>query len=74
MSGSLSLRVSSMAQHLSAHAVTLSLVTLLERLLLMSNAYYVTRSIVRGIFWATVAGLSLVAIQLFIVAVWSLQF
>ena len=40
----------------------------------MSNAYYVTRSIVRGIFWAAVAGLSLVGIQLFIVAVWSLQF
>ena len=39
-----------------------------------SNAYYTTRSIVRGIFWATVAGLSLVGIQLFIVAVWSLQF
>lgn len=40
----------------------------------MSKAYYVTRSIVRGIFWATVAGLSLAGIQLFIVAVWSLQF
>lgn len=40
----------------------------------MSNAYYTVRSIVRGIFWAVVAGLSLVGIQLFIVAVWSLQF
>jgi hypothetical protein len=40
----------------------------------MSNAYYTTRSIVRGIFWACVAGLSLAGIQLFIVAVWSLQF
>ena len=39
-----------------------------------SNAYYVTRSIVRGIFWATVAGLALVGAQLFIIAVWSLQF
>jgi hypothetical protein len=63
-----------MAQHLSVHVVTLSLVTLLERLLLMSNAYYTTRSIVRGVFWACVAGLSLAGIQLFIVAVWSLQF
>ena len=40
----------------------------------MSNAYLITRAIVRGIFWATVAGLSLVGIQLFIVAMWSLQY
>jgi len=39
----------------------------------MSNAYYTIRSIVRGIFWATVAGLSLVGIQLFIVALWAIN-
>jgi hypothetical protein len=39
-----------------------------------SSAYYTIRSIVRGIFWACVAGLSLVGLQLFIVAVWSLQY
>lgn len=40
----------------------------------MTNTYLTIRSIVRGIFWAGVVGLSLVGIQLFIVAVWSLQF
>jgi hypothetical protein len=44
-----------MAQHLSVHVVTLSLVTLLERLLLMSNLYLFTRGVVRAIFWGSVA-------------------
>lgn len=39
----------------------------------MSNTYLTIRSIVRGIFWATVAGLSLVGIQLFIVALWAIN-
>jgi hypothetical protein len=38
-----------------------------------SNAYYTTRSIVRGIFWAGVVGLSLVGAQLFIVALWAIR-
>ena len=52
--GSLSHRVSSMVQLLSVLAVTLSLVTLLERLLLMSNLYLFTRGVVRAIFWGVV--------------------
>lgn len=40
----------------------------------MSKAYYVTRSIVRGIFWAAVMAAGVILIQLFIVAVWALQF
>ncbi len=40
----------------------------------MSKNYYTIRAIVRGVFWAIVAGVSLVGIQLFITAVWSLQY
>jgi hypothetical protein len=40
----------------------------------MTNTYLTIRSIVRGIFWATVVGLSLIGAQLFITALWSLQY
>jgi hypothetical protein len=43
-----------MVQLLSVLVVTLSLVTLLERLLLMSNLYLFTRGVVRGVFWGVV--------------------
>jgi hypothetical protein len=43
-----------MVQLLSVLAVMLSLVTLLERLLLMSNLYLFTRGVVRAIFWGVV--------------------
>ena len=40
----------------------------------MSKTYVVTRAIVRGLFWTGVGLLGAFAIQLFILAVWSLQF
>ena len=40
----------------------------------MTKGYYITRAIVRGIFWGTIVGLSLLAFYAFYLAVWSLQF
>lgn len=39
-----------------------------------SRAYYITRSIVRAIVWTAIAAASVLALQLFIVLIWSLQF
>ena len=39
-----------------------------------TKGYYVTRAIVRGIFYTVVAGLGLLAFYAFYLAVWSLQF
>ena len=40
----------------------------------MTKTYLTIRTIVRGIFWGTVVGLSLLAMYAFYLAVWSLQF
>jgi hypothetical protein len=39
-----------------------------------TRSYYVVRSLVRAVFWTGITLVSLYAIQLFILAVWSLQF
>lgn len=39
-----------------------------------SKNYYRVRSAVRFVFWSAAAFAALAAIQLFIIAVWSLQF
>ena len=40
----------------------------------MSKVFVTVRAIVRGIFWTGVGLLGALAIQLFITALWSLQF
>ena len=39
-----------------------------------TKGYYITRTIVRGIFYTLLMGLALLAFYAFYLAVWSLQF